>query len=408
MWSWLMALLPVLVYFFTVYRFAVNQPYADDYDAILHFLVKYNQLNSFGDRFLLLFSQHNEHRILTSRIIYLLYYKMAGTINFSHLIFIANLQLIVIYFLLLSLLKQFVNRFWWVAPFFISLILFDLNAYENANWSMAGMQNYGVIMCFLLSLYFYSGSQKYGLFLALTFQFLSAFSSGNGMIAGFTLVLFNLLNRNKKAALLSSLFFFGTSILYFVDFYSPKVGHGAPIDRIIPFFLHSIGANFGFKVGVPGGLFLLTGLIYFFPIKGSWKLQAGSLPLLAILFFILASLAITAFFRAGISMEVSYSTRYFVYPHILLCIVFAFMLNGINSQKVLKIAVYGSVLGFIAIYTVSYRYGTAGFARIRQCTYDSNCYTDGSIPLKKKIAAEACAEGILCTDLPATPKPIAK
>ncbi|HLX52984.1 MAG TPA: hypothetical protein VKR58_03535, partial [Aquella sp.] len=103
----ILILLLVICLFCTMLSgFALNLPLMDDYDSGLIFLNKFVSATSLHDKILLLLSQSDgtEHRITTTRVIELLYYKMFGEINFRNLIFIADFILLMcifpIYFLL--------------------------------------------------------------------------------------------------------------------------------------------------------------------------------------------------------------------------------------------------------------------------------------------------------------------
>src|SRR5258708_39967878 len=103
--------LPVIPYFVILLRNAPNIPIMDDYEVILSFLSNWKQAG-FGERMALLFSQSNEHRMLTSRLIYVLYYSLFGNINFRTLIFMADLQLVVIALISVYFIRRCLGRHW--------------------------------------------------------------------------------------------------------------------------------------------------------------------------------------------------------------------------------------------------------------------------------------------------------
>ena len=69
----LLILAPILIHLYYVCHYAVNIPLMDDYDAVLGFLNDFKKSGT-ADRVVLLFSQHNEHRILSSNLFYAAYY----------------------------------------------------------------------------------------------------------------------------------------------------------------------------------------------------------------------------------------------------------------------------------------------------------------------------------------------
>src|SRR6266542_1891938 len=88
--------IPAVMYYAVVSQNVVNIPIMDDYEAILQFLLNFKSA-SFGEKLALMFSQHAEHRLLFSRIVYVTYYTLFGHVNFKHIIFIADLQLLAIF-----------------------------------------------------------------------------------------------------------------------------------------------------------------------------------------------------------------------------------------------------------------------------------------------------------------------
>src|SRR5205807_2536586 len=100
---------PAVIYFNTINKYAVNFPYQDDYNAILEFLCKFKQAD-IADKFWLLFSQHGQHRIFQARVIYVLYDSIMGKVNFRDLIFIGNLQLVVVYFVFIYFIRKAIPR----------------------------------------------------------------------------------------------------------------------------------------------------------------------------------------------------------------------------------------------------------------------------------------------------------
>jgi hypothetical protein len=178
--GWVIIFIPAFIYLYNVWTYAVNIPSNDDYYAILDFLCRYKNTQG-ADKFFLLFSLHNEHRILSSRIVYVLYYCIFGHINFRHIIFIDNFQLLLAFCVLLVFIKRCLRRYWFIASFVSGLCFFDLSNWENADFAMAGLQNYGIILWFMLSLLFYSMPGRKYLIAGLLFQIVCIYSSGNGI-----------------------------------------------------------------------------------------------------------------------------------------------------------------------------------------------------------------------------------
>ncbi len=126
----------MLCYALFLYRHAINIPYADDIFDILQLLINVVKSTDFTHTFKLLFAQHNEHRTLSSRLVYYLLLIVAGEINFRTLIFLANLAIPLM--LLLFWLSIRHHRYALLILLPVALVLFQPRFYELSFWSMAG------------------------------------------------------------------------------------------------------------------------------------------------------------------------------------------------------------------------------------------------------------------------------
>lgn len=119
-------------------------PLADDYDALLQFLVSFNQSNSWQERFNLLTTPHNEHLIFIPRLIALLMTEI-HTYDSRIMILMALAALGVSAFLLRGL-----NRSKNVAlSSAATLIVFAPHPFEAWTWSLAALQYSIVILAAL-------------------------------------------------------------------------------------------------------------------------------------------------------------------------------------------------------------------------------------------------------------------
>src|ERR1700743_859724 len=114
--------IPAFLYFRIVDHYAVNIPWSDDYDAILGFLLEFRKA-PFGEKIGLLFSQHNEHRILSSRLVYITWQALFGRINFRYLTFIGDTQLLVAFFISIYFIRRCIPRYWSIVAFVWGLCL---------------------------------------------------------------------------------------------------------------------------------------------------------------------------------------------------------------------------------------------------------------------------------------------
>ncbi len=105
-------LIPVGLLAFVLYKYLLNLPTGDD----IFLLDIFNQLkeaDSFWDKIVVLFSQHNEHRIVITRLIALLQYWISGTVDLRAWIILGNISLVLTIGLFY---KHIGNQKWWLVP----------------------------------------------------------------------------------------------------------------------------------------------------------------------------------------------------------------------------------------------------------------------------------------------------
>lgn len=391
-----LALIPMSIYAYYVLHFSINVPRQDDYDAVLGFLINYSKA-SFPEKMMSLFSQQNEHRILLSRIVYAIYYTLTGGINFRHIILLNLALLITLFTTIAWFIRKVIPAHWQVAVIMLSFAMFDLNNFENADFAMAGLQNYGVILLFMGSIFFYNKDGNKYLVPAILLQATCVFSSGNGNIGAFFILLFALLSKSRPKIIAALITFCLVSPLYYVSYMQPATNFFT-LDpaKFLPFFLHAIAAHFSNEGGVVIGVALLVILFATLPVGKRFVIRNNSLPLLCLAGFILASLGVMSLFRGNMDIFVSYSSRYFIYSHILVTVLFVFAIIRLQEKgTMLKALQIGMMVLTIIIYKKNADYGLGGMDWQYNCRKTREF--DYPFPEKaKQIADESCQLGIYC------------
>lgn len=398
----LISLIPIYLFFSMVDRYAVNIPILDDWDAILGFTVDWYDAGN-NEKFSLLLSQHNEHRIFTSRLVYALYYSLTQKIDFITLGLIANLQLLVIFGFLVYFSTRLIKLTWPVISIFTALCVFDPSNYENSMMAMAGMANYGVIMLFLISLFFYSLNSKRFVILATFFQIICAFSNGNGLIAGVVLVFYCLAEKDRIKLSSSIIAFLLSVVFYFQDYHSTQNNlTGKGIFPILEFFLRLMGGHFGRDYRIFIAILVSISVLFFIYllIPKIKKAEKESLPFLALTLFIILSTGSVAVFRSAEESKIeafSYSSRYLIYPHLFAAIAFILLAYILEKTKIKWIAI--SIVGFIYIkaYATNYSFGEAMFNVYRNRAI-MNKYHYPIQEKASKIETKACEKKIYCLE----------
>ncbi len=389
--------IPAIIYFSFVAQYSLNLPRADDFYAILDFLNKYKLARSF-DKLALLFSQHNEHRIFSSRLIYVLDYSIFGVINFKHIIYLNLFILLQIYLLVIHFCKKLSPDLYFVLAFLFGICIFDLNNFENGIFAMSGLQNYGIVLLFLASMYFYGSQQRKLISVAILLQIIAVFSSGNGNIASFFLVLFTILNKDKFKIIASVITFVLAALLYYYHYTHIESGSTSfttDPTKFVPYFLHVIGAHFAYDLGVPAGCLLLAIAIVVFPVEKGLRIQKNAIPFVCILGFILSSVGVMSVFRGNLPINFSYSSRYLIYPHLMVPIVATLMLIKWPIKKQQLSAIITII--FIFSYSIDYAEGKMCFEAFFNSLKNED-FGYGDKDAARKITEESCRLNIYCID----------
>jgi len=179
----ILILFPIAVFYFVFQKYAVNIPHWDDF-AIRNTLAQMIETESVFQKIKLLFSQHNEHRILLTRFSAWMVYLLEGTLNLKRLMLIGIIALLGILFLLYKVSKKYNSSLLAFVP--ISFIFLNVGLFENTFWGMASVQNFGVIFFAFLTFYWlvFSVENKHRHYFYFTIFscFLGVFTSSNGII----------------------------------------------------------------------------------------------------------------------------------------------------------------------------------------------------------------------------------
>ena len=331
-------LLPVLIfisYFYCIISYSVNFPFYDDFNAILVFIQTYNDKHSFPEKFLLLFEQHNEHRIAFDRVVTLSYYKLFSTINFKALIFIGNISLFFIIAILYRsvLYKNRINLFYLIP---IPLLVLNHSYYEVSFWAMASLQNMWVLVFAMTSLYFLYQETNYSIYIALFFAVVATFTSGNGMmtfIAGAIVLGLNKKLFNYKIVLW--LLFGVVSIFLYFKGYTSAADHPSVIKTLfdkplvlVGFFFTFLGGSFHIVISIIIGLVVLL-----FCIIVTFKKYYTTNPVLYsyLLFFLLTAIAVTLG-RGGFGIEQATCSRYMINSSVFMAVCYLVFISIWNKK----------------------------------------------------------------------------
>ncbi|MDB5241739.1 MAG: hypothetical protein JWP57_2364, partial [Spirosoma sp.] len=319
----IVALVPVIRYYTVVWQNAVNVPFEDDYNSTLQFIANYAfNAQSLSEKLGLLFAQHNEHRIVFNRLVFLADFSINGHINFRNHILFGNLSLLAILGLLfVASFRQLTmgHKLFYLLPG--PFLLFQLHFWELTIWGMASIQNLYVIVFALLSFYAFSrmAERPVWFLIACVSAVVTAFTSGNGIFTFLVgLPVLALTKDYRKLGIWAGVAVV-TAGLYFWGYTRP--GHHPPVldtllnnpKRFFDHFFTLTGSDFPtqFLTPVWAGKWMLAGAIsigvYYVYRKRLISLNTTVLMLLA--FMYVSCLSVSAG-RAGFGVVQATGPRY--------------------------------------------------------------------------------------------------
>ncbi|CAH0996923.1 hypothetical protein EMA8858_03058 [Emticicia aquatica] len=383
--TYLLILLPIVVFYVFVFQNAFNIGWNDDWHGIEGFLASWMQQVTVSDKITLLFSQMCEHRILYVRLSTLLSYHLFGEVNYKTMMLMGVAYLLILPFVFYRVLREINVKLAYLIP--IIFIIFNTQPIENIFWAITSLQPNTVIIFGLWGfslLLFYQ--KKWAFYLANFLFFLAMFTNGNGMFAFIAAIplIFYARTRSEKFQFLGILVF--CFFLYFFDFKKPgirpdvminftKYPHiilgdffaffGSPIDSTVQFY----SINLKYTVAITAGVLMILWVVYqlftFFYFWLKIKKQSISLEKTSILYqnivkypkfnlylfasFVFVGLSGAAFAasRASQGLEQAFVSRYKTVSLILFIIIYLSVFNFIERKKwdkYLKISVIITIL----------------------------------------------------------------
>jgi len=340
-----LSLLAIAIHLFIIYRYSSGMPYRDDFDAIFGFLNPLPNL-TLTQKFLHLFNQNNEHRILLDNLISLSMVSLTGKFNFVWMIWIGNIGWFLIVFLFWQFSKNNKINFVEFSPILISMMC--LSHYELMTMAMASVQHYfQVFFCILSIWYLVSGHIN----LALSFFICAIFSSGGG-ICVVPVIFFYYLSRKEWRNLLISTVVIGAVFMVYFPLLGYKQPAGHPdVLLALKFPLYLITYAFGFLGNIGNtykfsiGLGIILTICLLFKSKSLYKRHQ-------FLFWLTVYLSVTAITnaitRGAIGIRTGQGSRYTTYSLIFISIVYlTFLLTASSKKGRIRIVVVGFFLSVV-------------------------------------------------------------
>ncbi len=374
--SFCLILIPIVFFWYIFEKYAINIPHWDDF-AVRNSLVSFLNSGSFLEKLKILFAQHNEHRIVLTRLAALLIYEIKGTLDFKWLMFLGNFSLVGIVFLFYKTLKKYNQTLLSLVP--ISFLIFNVGLFENTFWGMASIQNFGVIFFAFLTFYFLVFSienhkRKY-LYFAILSCFFGVFASYNGIIIPIIGLLILLFQQRKQAIFI----WIGSSALlligYFYDF-TPNPEKSTKTDFSQPQLLlkglfttigNAIDSSFvapnkHIDLSMAVGLFLVIFMAIFAyqTIFKKYNINKKTIDLflLACLAFLIVTCVGITLARSSFGFGTLLTSKYKIYSILIISIFYIVALQSFSENRknsFIQLAIFGAIAFNIYTYIADYQ-----------------------------------------------------
>lgn len=348
-----LAAVVAVAYFALVGHFADNIPFWDDYLAEQNFLVRFLQSPDFSERLRMLIEQHNEHRLLFTRLTTLAVYLFTGKLNYAVYIILANAMLIGTGLLMYKTIND--DRKKAFGAFLIALLLCNGQHLETSVWAMSGLANIGTLFLAIASLYCVLRRETAWVVAGFALSVLTVFSNGNGMFILIPALIGLALQRRTKTcaayAIVSSL----SVALYFLDYVRPERTDIGLMDILtrMPQILINLCTFAGLNFWVPSlrivsiavGAFCLS--VYLWGIwKGWYRTDLFSYASLTFLYLTAGAVAVV-----WVTGEVMGALRYRMYSSPIL--IFTLLLLLSHSKIFQKRCYVYTISGALLLYCFS-------------------------------------------------------
>ena len=352
--------IPIGFYYNVVWQSAFNFPFEDDFDSPMRFINTYmSGATTSVDKLKLVFSQHNEHRIVFDRLVFLGQFFAEKTINIRTCILIGNASLLFMIALLYRVsFRSLATGYRLLALVPACYVLFTLHFWELTVWGMASLQNLYVLVFVMISLFSLTKTAGVNRFfwVACLFAVVATYTSGNGVftfLVGAALLLF--LRQNRPLLIWSALAM-ATAATYFWGYTSPAA-HPSVYDslvnntgRAINYFFTLTGSVFSADQTYPAraGKFFLLLYVGLATYLIATKRLRDYLPLFTFLTFLYLTCGVLMATRSGFGVVQAFSPRYGILS-VLLFASLGILWVDVLQVRALKIGA-GVVFGLLSLY----------------------------------------------------------
>lgn len=344
-----LVLIPAAIHFFLLNKFLVNFPSWGDDIIYLDLIEKFDKI-SWPERINEIFAFHNYiHRLAFSRTLLILYAKILANIDFKLIIMLANLQWLVILWIIFKYLKREQMSAWYLVG--VSILLFSVNGNLD-NYGLIGvLQHLSSILFMVLISYglIYKSNHIWPLFLTLLYPFVTT----EGLVFTLLVLCFVYFTKSKFRVIFSILMVF-LFVFYFHDYVGDhsNISQTGYLEKIYLFgkgVLVFLGSSLKHNVLVAWviGLFILVYCANFFWQTVAQKSASKPSPRLFLIFLFLQTLMTGALIAIGrvsnggeSALQVLLADRFYTYGAFLLVILYLMVLVDLREKAFMKPAYF--------------------------------------------------------------------
>lgn len=370
----------IVAYFVYNFFFSVNFPFQDDFLLIQFIQAILEGKSDAASVTRELFRTFNDHKAVVPRLIALIEYTLTGHLNFRFYIVLVSINVIYIFhFVYLQFRKMQLPLYYFIpVPFLFFHPLF----HDVSGWALNGMQH-TFLTAFTVTAIMLAASRMRGAFyVAMLCCFLATFTHGNGVLSFPAIVFYYLCTRNFPKAGLTCVFMIACLGLYLGDYES---GQAVQLPKSIGSFILSFFGFIGSEMSLwsyPEVLSLIWGLMitammvyvavpivsnYF---NKTWAPKPGTVELLTLFAFIVATSLVVALFRSWTGSTIA--SRFQLYAALSTILFYIFLVYKTQLFRKKGVLVAVSVLS--VAYWVYSHYQFTGVVANKKTTYLADVY----------------------------------
>lgn len=299
----LVALLPVIALLLYAHALNRNIPYFDEIDSAIALLLRLDSGLGFSDFVQQMLAITNEHRTVTSRLLFAVSFGLTGTVNFLWIGVIGNAFIVLACGLLILGVETTLRRLRLATV--LGLLLFHLGNYESFFWSGSSIDHFQVVTLAIAAFLALQRRSRFGFGIAVVSALLATLTLAHGLVTwpvGAALLARDRLWREAGVWLAAGAL---ASVLFFAGFETNPghhIGSHGPATAaiVVSYWLRILGAPLAFghaavATALGAALVLVTTARSFL---GAWSRGREVLPLL---WFVLGSALLVAIGRAEMS-----------------------------------------------------------------------------------------------------------